>query len=133
MILKKLSDERYLCRVYVPHLYIPSSQAYVISRHKQHIKHNLDPGSKVDAPVDDPTESSKIFYDIEMILDDQLYEGDLKDIKEGGFVSFRYTGTTFGPPVNPKVSQASPPLMFFWFGFSFFIWQERRKYSTVKK
>lgn len=73
-------------------------------RHKQHIKHNIGTDSKIDLPTEDPQENANNFYDIEMVLDDQLYEGDLKDIKEGGFVSFRYTGTTFGPPVNPKVS-----------------------------
>ena len=46
------------------------------------------------------------FFEVEISVDEDLFDGDLSGITVGTFVSFRYTGEmhTFGPPKNPKVS-----------------------------
>lgn len=45
------------------------------------------------------------FFEVELTVDD-VFDGDLSDIKLGQFVSFRYSGEAshFGPPKNPKIS-----------------------------
>lgn len=45
-------------------------------------------------------------YDLEMSIDEQAFDGDLREIKEGSFVSFKYIGMGggVGHPLNPKVS-----------------------------
>lgn len=46
------------------------------------------------------------FFQVEMKVDQDLFEGNIEEIVPGAFVSFRYTGeyNAFGPPVNPKIS-----------------------------
>lgn len=77
---------------------------------KLQIKHNFESDSNEDSEESN-TEVKKNksgkdeedMCEMEMTLDDKLYEGDLKDIKEGGFVSFRYIKTSHGI-TTPKVS-----------------------------
>lgn len=53
-------------------------------------------------------EGSGEFYEVEMSVDERFFDGDINEISEGNFVSFKYLGEhgTYGPPLNPKVSKA---------------------------
>lgn len=46
------------------------------------------------------------FYDAEMTVDEEIFDGDHCNLQPGTFVSFRYSGeyNGRGPPLNPKIS-----------------------------
>lgn len=46
------------------------------------------------------------FFEVELPVDLEIFDGNVADIKVGQFVSFRYSGETwqFGPPKNPRIS-----------------------------
>ena len=51
-----------------------------------------------------PTESD--FYDVEMAVDEDRFDGDVNEICNNSYVSFRYFGqlSGLGPPIDPRVS-----------------------------
>lgn len=52
-------------------------------------------------------EDQEEFFDVEMTIDDDLFDQNSEEIEEGMFVSFKYTGEYskgLGRPMNPKVS-----------------------------
>ncbi len=67
-------------------------------RHQLHLAHNA--GEDVESGQEDK------HYDVEMTIDDELFEDDVDAIEEGDFVSFKYVGEYakgLGRPMNPKV------------------------------
>lgn len=46
------------------------------------------------------------FYDVEMSVDEDRFDGDVSDIAVNSYVSFRYFGqlSGTGPPIDPRVS-----------------------------
>lgn len=97
-------------------LSIISLSLFEPARHKLHIIHNDPEAKKAYGAVEAKPEtqprladtlslpSTNSFYEVEMILDDNLYEGDLADIRVGSFVSFRYISQGLGPPLNARIS-----------------------------
>lgn len=75
------------------------------SSHKLHIAHN-NSGSEQEESEANMKDDKSEFYDMEMSVDESIFEGELGDLKGGAFVSFRYHGeySPIGPPINPLVS-----------------------------
>eukprot|EP00026_Physarum_polycephalum_P000781 Phypoly_transcript_00782.p1 GENE.Phypoly_transcript_00782~~Phypoly_transcript_00782.p1 ORF type:complete len:944 (+),score=105.33 Phypoly_transcript_00782:1215-4046(+) len=80
MVIAKKSDHIYLCRI-----------------HKEHLWHNETQELTEHADL----ENSENFLDLEIPLD-EAFDGDVADIKDGKFVSFRYIADR-GTPKNPRI------------------------------
>jgi hypothetical protein len=59
--------------------------------------------NKDEIPEYEYTKDKDMFFEVEMPVD-ETFDGDLADIKEGKFVSFRYLFAGLGPPKNPRIS-----------------------------
>eukprot|EP00026_Physarum_polycephalum_P007313 Phypoly_transcript_07372.p1 GENE.Phypoly_transcript_07372~~Phypoly_transcript_07372.p1 ORF type:complete len:546 (+),score=62.83 Phypoly_transcript_07372:102-1640(+) len=81
LVLERLSYKRFLCRV-----------------HKAHLHHNANRDTQV-------SQDKSEFYDIEMSLDEDRFDGDVKEIATNSYVSFRYFGqlSGIGPPIDPRI------------------------------
>lgn len=68
--------------------------------HKLHFLHNTaayNPEFEIDEIED--------MWDIEMSLDNEIFDADPSEIEVGDFVSFRYAGNFASKvPINPKIS-----------------------------
>lgn len=78
-------------------------------RPKIHIAHNNgtpDEASPVDEEKGEEDDDDEGYFEVELKVDEALFEGDTSEIVPGKFVSFRYIGeyNIPGPPVNPKIS-----------------------------
>ena len=61
-------------------------------------------------------EEDSEYFELEMKVDEKLFDGDISEISVGTFVAFRYLGEYtggVGPPLYPRVSFSL---------FSFFCW-----------
>lgn len=100
LVVKKLSSDRYICKVYVLFLV---SYLLILCRHKLHLMHNRAAVEANELIYNGDQNDTSNFVDVEMSVDD-TFDPEFGEIAENKFISFRYIGVHSQLPINPRVS-----------------------------
>jgi hypothetical protein len=95
LVLQKISESKFLCRMYVAFPLISSLTLIYLIRNKIQILHNSGEKTK--------NNQEQEFVDLEITVDETSDKLTGVEIEEGNFVSFRY-GAQTDFTLNPKVS-----------------------------